>query len=62
MTWYVQVPKFLEFLSVQNGVYEALFFSAPVQELGMRLPVNTIWTCVCSDAMHLLNPDHTFTL
>ena len=32
------------------------FFSASVQELGMRLLVNTFWSCTYSDAMHLLSP------
>ena len=56
--WYAKVPKFPEFPSVKNGVWEALkfFFSASVQELGMRLPVNTFWLCAYSDAMHLLSP------
>ena len=54
MMWYAKVPKFPEFLSVQNGVCEALFFSASVQALGMRLPVNTFWSSAYSDAMHLL--------
>ena len=23
---------------------------------GKRLPINTFWSCACSDAMHLLSP------
>ena len=52
--WYAKVPKFPEFLNVKNGVCEALLFSTSVQDLGMRLPVNTfahvlaVMLCTCS--------------
>ena len=58
MIWYAKVPKFPEFPSVKNGVCEALFFSASVQALGMRLPVNTfghvlaVTLCACSAQPH----------
>ena len=57
--WYNYMQKYPN--SQNSQVWKIMcarpfFFSASVQELGMRLPVNTIWSCACSDAMHLLSP------
>ena len=49
---HAKVPKFPEFPSVKNSLCEALYFSASMQELGMRLPLNTFWSCAWSAQPH----------